>query len=231
MIFQDPYESLNPRRTIFDTVSEPLAVQRLVPQGARGGVAEILERVGLAPENFLHVPLPARALGRPASAHRHRAGAHDEPELRRRRRADLDARRQHPHLDHGADDQARPGARRLLPVHHPRPRGRALHVRPNRRDVPREDRRDRADRGDARPNPHAPLHQGAAVGGAGAGPLLRAHPRSRSRGRSPSRSTPPRVPVHRALPVGGEVCHDNEHPPLEEGQGRWRRPPNPSRHS
>ena len=29
MIFQDPYESMNPRRTIFDTVSEPLAVQKV----------------------------------------------------------------------------------------------------------------------------------------------------------------------------------------------------------
>src|SRR3990170_1475344 len=27
MIFQDPYESMNPRKTIFDTVGEPLLVQ------------------------------------------------------------------------------------------------------------------------------------------------------------------------------------------------------------
>ena len=29
MVFQDPYESMNPRRTIFDTVAEPLKVQKL----------------------------------------------------------------------------------------------------------------------------------------------------------------------------------------------------------
>jgi peptide/nickel transport system ATP-binding protein len=50
MIFQDPYESLNPRRTIFDTVSEPLAVQRLMSHKEREeAVAEILDRVGLSP--------------------------------------------------------------------------------------------------------------------------------------------------------------------------------------
>ncbi len=55
MIFQDPYESMNPRRTVFDTVAEPLVVQRI------GGPAERLERtsnmlevVGLTPpRNFL----------------------------------------------------------------------------------------------------------------------------------------------------------------------------------
>ncbi len=29
MIFQDPYESLNPRLTIFDTIAEPLVVQNI----------------------------------------------------------------------------------------------------------------------------------------------------------------------------------------------------------
>ena len=29
MVFQDPYESMNPRRTIFDTVAEPLNVQKM----------------------------------------------------------------------------------------------------------------------------------------------------------------------------------------------------------
>jgi len=55
MIFQDPYESMNPRRTIYDTVSEPLAVQKVgsVPERERR-VLELLRLVGLTPpENFL----------------------------------------------------------------------------------------------------------------------------------------------------------------------------------
>ena len=55
MIFQDPYESMNPRRTIYDTVSEPLAVQNVgsvVEREQR--VLELLRLVGLTPpENFL----------------------------------------------------------------------------------------------------------------------------------------------------------------------------------
>ncbi len=39
MVFQDPYESMNPRRTIFDTVAEPLKVQKM------GGPLEQMERV------------------------------------------------------------------------------------------------------------------------------------------------------------------------------------------
>jgi oligopeptide/dipeptide ABC transporter ATP-binding protein len=50
MIFQDPYESLNPRRTIYDTVAEPLAVQGIgdvVERQERA--AELLHLVGLTP--------------------------------------------------------------------------------------------------------------------------------------------------------------------------------------
>ena len=55
MIFQDPYESMNPRRTIFDTVSEPMAVQKVgsVPE-REGRVLALLKLVNLVPaENFL----------------------------------------------------------------------------------------------------------------------------------------------------------------------------------
>ncbi|RLB24678.1 MAG: ABC transporter ATP-binding protein, partial [Deltaproteobacteria bacterium] len=55
MIFQDPYESLNPRMTIFDIVAEPLAVQgvrSLVEREQR--VADLLSKVGLTPpETFM----------------------------------------------------------------------------------------------------------------------------------------------------------------------------------
>jgi peptide/nickel transport system ATP-binding protein len=55
MIFQDPFESLNPRRTVYDTVSEPLTVQNIGSVHDREAkVAKLLDRVGLTPaETFL----------------------------------------------------------------------------------------------------------------------------------------------------------------------------------
>ena len=55
MIFQDPYESMNPRRTVFDTVSEPLKVQGIGRiQEREEQVASLLQRVGLTPpESFM----------------------------------------------------------------------------------------------------------------------------------------------------------------------------------
>ena len=50
MIFQDPYESLDPRMTIFDIVSEPLNVNHIGNLEQREErVAEMLTRVGLTP--------------------------------------------------------------------------------------------------------------------------------------------------------------------------------------
>ena len=50
MIFQDPYESMNPRRTIFDTVAEPLNTQKLAgPVERLERAAQMLELVGLVP--------------------------------------------------------------------------------------------------------------------------------------------------------------------------------------
>jgi peptide/nickel transport system ATP-binding protein len=50
MIFQDPYESMNPRLTIYDTIAEPLDVQGLGSIAEREArVAELLETVGLSP--------------------------------------------------------------------------------------------------------------------------------------------------------------------------------------
>ena len=55
MIFQDPYESMNPRRTVFDTVAEPLKVQGLGRVHEREErVADLLKLVGLTPpESFM----------------------------------------------------------------------------------------------------------------------------------------------------------------------------------
>jgi len=56
MIFQDPFESLNPRMTIFQTVVEPLKINDMLEgyYERRERVVEVLEDVGLAPaEEFL----------------------------------------------------------------------------------------------------------------------------------------------------------------------------------
>jgi peptide/nickel transport system ATP-binding protein len=55
MIFQDPYESMNPRRTVFDSVAEPLVVQKIGTSPDREKrVVELLTLVGLTPaESFL----------------------------------------------------------------------------------------------------------------------------------------------------------------------------------
>ncbi|MFN3346441.1 MAG: ABC transporter ATP-binding protein [Candidatus Bipolaricaulaceae bacterium] len=55
MIFQDPYESLNPRFTVFDTIAEPLLIQGVGSLAEREAmVAEILAQVGLTPpETFM----------------------------------------------------------------------------------------------------------------------------------------------------------------------------------
>ena len=55
MIFQDPYESMNPRRTIFDIVAEPLTVQGIgTTEERERRVVDLLRLVGLTPpEPFL----------------------------------------------------------------------------------------------------------------------------------------------------------------------------------
>ncbi len=56
IIFQDPYESLNPRKTVEDIVGEPLEVHGLVETKAekREIVSKYLEEVGLTPpEDFI----------------------------------------------------------------------------------------------------------------------------------------------------------------------------------
>jgi oligopeptide/dipeptide ABC transporter ATP-binding protein len=51
IIFQDPYSSLNPRKTVRAAISEVLSVHKLCPPGEREErVHALLERVGLSPD-------------------------------------------------------------------------------------------------------------------------------------------------------------------------------------
>ncbi|HZH25030.1 MAG TPA: oligopeptide/dipeptide ABC transporter ATP-binding protein [Solirubrobacteraceae bacterium] len=58
MIFQDPYSSLNPRRTVGTVISEPFAVHGLHDgKGERKRtVQELMDRVGLNPEHYNRYP-------------------------------------------------------------------------------------------------------------------------------------------------------------------------------
>ena len=49
MIFQDPYASLNPRMTVYDTLAEPLLLHKLVSKtGLDQAIRELMDNVGLA---------------------------------------------------------------------------------------------------------------------------------------------------------------------------------------
>jgi peptide/nickel transport system ATP-binding protein len=64
MIFQDPYESLNPRLTIYDTIAEPLLVQGLKTLPEREEVvAALLEQVDLAPASSFLFRFPHELSG------------------------------------------------------------------------------------------------------------------------------------------------------------------------
>jgi peptide/nickel transport system ATP-binding protein/oligopeptide transport system ATP-binding protein len=58
MIFQDPYSSLNPRKTVGSIIAEPFAIHGLLKgQGERRKrVQELMDRVGLNPEHYNRYP-------------------------------------------------------------------------------------------------------------------------------------------------------------------------------
>jgi peptide/nickel transport system ATP-binding protein len=57
MIFQDPYNSLNPRHTVGTIISAPFQVQRVEPAGGvKAEVQSLMERVGLNPEHYNRYP-------------------------------------------------------------------------------------------------------------------------------------------------------------------------------
>lgn len=57
MIFQDPFSSLNPRKTVGDIISNPLRIHsKLSEQELKLKVQQLLERVGLNPEHINRFP-------------------------------------------------------------------------------------------------------------------------------------------------------------------------------
>jgi oligopeptide/dipeptide ABC transporter ATP-binding protein len=57
MVFQDPYDSLNPRRTAGEIVLEPVRIHNIASgMAARERVAQLFDRVGLRPEHMARFP-------------------------------------------------------------------------------------------------------------------------------------------------------------------------------
>lgn len=56
MVFQDPFDSLDPRMRVRDIVGEPLVAQGRCREGGERRVAELLERVGLNPADARRYP-------------------------------------------------------------------------------------------------------------------------------------------------------------------------------
>jgi peptide/nickel transport system ATP-binding protein/oligopeptide transport system ATP-binding protein len=58
MIFQDPYSSLNPRKTVGSIIAEPFAIHGIETSKAQRKlrVQELMEQVGLNPEHFNRLP-------------------------------------------------------------------------------------------------------------------------------------------------------------------------------
>src|SRR5438105_1017588 len=57
MIFQDPYASLNPRKTIGSIIGDPFRLHKTIPRGKiRDEVRQLMELVGLNPEHYNRYP-------------------------------------------------------------------------------------------------------------------------------------------------------------------------------
>ena len=145
IVFQDPYASLNPRMTRRATSSPSrcgIHGRRATRRPARGDRVARAARAGRA-ATAMHATAtrtssPAASASASASPARWRV----EPEPDRLRRAGLArstcrSRRRSSTCWQDLQQRARPH----LPLHRPRPRGRAAHRRPRRGDVPRPDRR------------------------------------------------------------------------------------------
>ena len=200
IIFQDPFRSLNPVKTIRHHIERPLRIHEVVLARADRGACSRPAANGRARSSRgRRGEVPARAFGRPAPARRDRTCAGGRAEGRSRRRADEHARRLDPDRNPQPDAEAEGRARDRLPVRHARSRQRPLHRRRHPRHVRRTDRGARTDGGRAF-GATASVHETAAFGCAGSSQeAARRNDRTAERSRLRGSRSARRLPLCHAL--------------------------------
>ena len=209
IIFQDPYNAINPKHTIFDIVAEPLLVNHLTgsEHEKEERVIRALEEAGLRPARDYLYRYPHELSG----GQRQRvciAGAivlepdmivADEPV------ASLDVSIRNDILKLMVQHKKELGVTYLFITHDLSLAwvisDASRHVPSHRGHVPRQDRRDRRHRG-GRVQPPAPLHQGADLGDPGARPDRPARAHHPHRRDAQPGGHPAGLPVPPALPRG-----------------------------
>ena len=124
IVFQDPFDSMNPRWSVADIIGEMLDLHTgCVAQQKAARIDELLTLVGLEPVDQERLSAPAQR--RTPAAHRNRTRDRDRSGFHRARRADLRADPGDDGRDHPSADGPLEAARPCLSLHLARPHDRA----------------------------------------------------------------------------------------------------------
>lgn len=128
IIFQDPYSSIDPRKSVIEVIAEYMLIHKVYKTQAEAfnRAAELMDLVGLARRYTNSYP---HELDAPPPAHRHRPCAEPEPQVHCVRRAGVRSGRIHPGADSEPADGSSGRAGSGLHVRDPRPVGGQAHLR------------------------------------------------------------------------------------------------------